>query len=138
MPPEIRAAVPEARDEVQPTYRLLLVSEHRGASEALTDHLTRHGFAIVGHESTPARAAEAARRQRPDVVLIDASVAVGWQPVVAALEGLVARGHVAVLAAYWSTEGRRAAASTGIGAALLKGVQTGELVERLRTIAGAA
>lgn len=126
------------RANLVPTYRLLLVSEHRGASEALTTHLTRHGFVIVGHESNPGRAADAARRERPDVVLIDASVAAGWQAVVGALEGLVARGHMAVLAAYWSSDARRAAASSGIGATLLKGGKTGELVERLRSLAGTA
>jgi hypothetical protein len=126
------------RANVAPTYRLLLVSEHRGASEALTTHLTRHGFAIVGHESSPGRAADAARRERPDVVLLDASVAAGWQAVVAAMEGLVARGHVAVLSAYWSSDARRSAASSGIGATLLKGGKTGELVERLRSLAAAA
>ena len=134
--PDGRGAI--VRANLVPTYRLLLVSEHRGASEALTTHLTRHGFVIVGHESSPSRAADAARRERPDVVLIDASVAAGWQAVVGALEGLVARGHVAVLAAYWSSDARRAAGSSGIGATLLKGGKTGELVERLRSLAGTA
>ena len=118
--------------------RLLLVSDHRAASDALGKHLAHHGFTIVGRESSPAGAADSARREGPDVVLIDAAVRGGWQPVVGALDGVVARDHIAVLAAYWSTDARRAASRTGIGAMLLKRVEGVELVNRLRALGGAA
>jgi DNA-binding NarL/FixJ family response regulator len=118
--------------------RLLLVSDHRAASDALGTHLSHHGFTIVAHEGGPTEAAEAARREHPDVVLIDAAVRGGWQEVVAALGDLVPRGHIAVLAAYWSTDARRAATRTGIGATLLKRVEGVELVNRLRALGGAA
>ncbi len=121
-----------------PSYRVLLVSDHRAAAEALRAHLARHGFAVVAHETNADGAAAAARRDRPHLVLVDAAVPGGWQPVVTALDGLIARRHVAVLAAYWSIDARRAAAATGIGAMLLKRVDGVELIERLRSLAGAA
>lgn len=121
-----------------PPCRLLLVSDQRAASEALGTHLAHHGFTIVAHEREPAAAADAARRERPDVVLIDAAVRGGWQDVVAALADEVPRSHIAVLAAYWSTDARRAATRTGIGATLLKRVEGIELINRLRALGGVA
>ncbi|HEY6056547.1 MAG TPA: hypothetical protein VIV06_00870 [Candidatus Limnocylindrales bacterium] len=117
--------------------RLLLVTRH-GAADALIAHLSRHGFEICGVVTTPTGAAEAARLGRPDVVLIDAAVRAGWEAVASALDGLVARGHVAVLAAYWSGEARQNAAALGIGATLLKRVGGPELIDRLRSLAAPA
>lgn len=114
--------------------RILLVSDHRASSEALGGHLARHGFTIVGRESGARAAGEAARREGPDVVLIDSAVRDGWQEVVRHLDA-VPKDHIAVLAAYWSTDARRAAASSGIGATLLKRVEGAELVNRLRALA---
>ncbi len=131
-----RDAHPYDRDHAP--CRLLLVSDHRAASDALGTHLSHHGFTIVAHETAPAAAADAARREHPDVVLIDAAVHGGWQEVVAALGESVPRDHIAVLAAYWSTDARRAATRTGIGATLLKRVEGAELVNRLRALGGAA
>jgi DNA-binding NarL/FixJ family response regulator len=127
--PYDRAAVP---------CRLLLVSDRQAASEALRTHLAHHGFTIVAHEGSATGAADAACREHPDVVLIDAAVPGGWQDVVAALDDLVPRDHIAVLAAYWSTDARRAATRTGIGATLLKRVEGVELVNRLRAVGGVA
>lgn len=118
-----------------PPCRLLLVSDHRAAAEALRAHLAHHGFTIVARETTPVGAADSASRERPDVVLIDAAVRGGWQPVVSALDEIVAREHIAVLAAYWGTDARRAATRSGIGAMLLKRVEGVELVDRLRALA---
>lgn len=118
--------------------RLLLVSDQLSASEVLGTHLAHHGFTIVAHESEAVAAAAAARREHPDVVLIDAAVHGGWQDVVAALADEVPRNHIAVLAAYWSTDARRAATRTGIGATLLKRVEGVELINRLRALGGVA
>lgn len=123
-------------DRAAPPCRLLLVSDRRAASEALRVHLAYHGFDIVAHESSASAAGEAARREQPDVILIDASVPGGWQPIVTALDDVVPMQRIAVLAAYWSTEARRAANRTGIGATLLKRVEGVELMERLRSLAG--
>ena len=114
--------------------RVLLVADHRGATAALGAHLRHHGFAVVGLEAAPAAARAAAARERPDVVLIDASVEGGWQAVVRALDA-VSPCRVAVLAAYWGSDARRDAAEAGIGATLLKQVSGGELVARLRALA---
>lgn len=113
--------------------RILLVSDHRGASEALGAHLAHHGFTLVAHESSAQSAEVAARRERPDVVLIDAAVHGGWERIVSALDS-VPPGRIAVLAAYWGVASRQAAAATGIGAVLLKRVQGRELVTRLREL----
>jgi DNA-binding NarL/FixJ family response regulator len=118
--------------------RLLLVSDRQAASETLRTHLAHHRFTIVAHEGSAAGAADAAGREHPDVVLIDAAVPGGWQDVVAALDDLIPRDHIAVLAAYWSTDARRAASRTGIGATLLKRVEGVELVNRLRALGGVA
>lgn len=128
-----RASLPY--DDAAPACRLLLVSDHRAASEALRVHLAHHGFSIVAHARSAGGAADAVRGECPDVVLIDAAVLGGWQEVVAALDGLVAKDHIAVLAAYWSTDARRAATRTGIGATLLKRVEGAELANRLRALA---
>jgi len=125
-------------DRSGPPCRLLLVSDRRAPSEALRVHLAYHGFEILAHESSAPGAAEAARREQPDVVLIDAAVPGGWQPIVAALEGITPHERIAVLAAYWSSEGREAARRSGIGATLLKRVEGAELVTRLRSLAGLA
>ncbi len=125
-------------DRLAPACRLLLVSDRRAASEALSAHLAHHAFTIVAHEASAAGAAEAARRERPDVVLIDAAVPCGWQDVVAALDQVIPKSQIAVLAAYWSTDARRAATRTGIGATLLKRVEGPELVNRLRALGGVA
>lgn len=125
-------------DRSGPPCRLLLVSDRRASSEALRVHLAYHGFDIVAHESSAAGVGEAARRERPDVILIDASVPGGWQPIVTALDDVVPRERIAVLSAYWSTEARLAASQTGIGATLLKRVEGAELVTRLRSLAGLA
>lgn len=114
--------------------RLLLVSDHRASSDALGTHLSHHGFTIVGREPSARAAGEAARREHPDVVLIDAAVHEGWQEVVRSLDA-IPKDHIAVLAAYWSTDARRAAAASGIGATLLKRVEGAELVNRLRALA---
>jgi len=125
-------------DRAAPPCRLLLVSGHRAGSEALLAHLAHHGFAIVAHETNAAEAAEKARSERPDVVLIDAAVPGGWQAVVSALDGLTPRDHIAVLAAYWGEAARLAASRTGIGATLLMRVEGVELVNRLRALGGVA
>ncbi len=125
-------------DDSSTPCRLLLVGDHREASEALRTHLAHHGFTIVAHETSAAGAAVAARRQPPDVVLIDAAVSGGWQDVVVALDDIVPHDRIAVLAAYWSTNARRAATRTGIGATLLKRVEGVELVHRLRMLGGVA
>lgn len=145
-PMSLRPAVPRPDDRAMPLpgscpavpgdapCRVLLVADHRGATTALGAHLRHHGFAVVGLEAAPAAVRAAAAREHPDVVLIDAAVAGGWQAVVRALDS-VAPCRVAVLAAYWGSDARRDAAAAGIGATLLKQVSGGELVASLRALA---
>jgi DNA-binding NarL/FixJ family response regulator len=80
-------------DSQIPPRRLLIVSQHRAATEALCDHLSRHGF-IVAQASCESAAREAASA-RPDVVLLDADVAGGWRPMAAALRDLVPAERIA-------------------------------------------
>ncbi len=118
-------------DPDAPRRRLLLVSDDVISAEALRAHLTRHGFLLC--EANSARmAAVAAREVTPDVVLVDAAIHGGWQGVLRSLEGLIPRHKIVVLAAYWSTEARRAAEDAGIGGILLKQVEGEALAERLR------
>lgn len=116
------------------SFRILLVGAAPNATAALATHLAHHGFTVVGRESSAAAAAAAVRREHPDVVLIDAAVRDGWQAVVRALDATPVE-RIAVLAAYWSTDARRAAAATGIGATLLKRVEGADLIDRLRALA---
>jgi DNA-binding NarL/FixJ family response regulator len=120
-----------------PRRRLLVVSDDVASSEAL--RASRAGSHLPGNS---ARAAvNAARETDPNAVLVDAAVHGGWQHVVHALDPLVPRRRVAVLAAYWSTDARRAAEQTGIGGILLKQIEGEALVTRLRELgddAGAA
>jgi DNA-binding NarL/FixJ family response regulator len=115
-----------------PARRLLIVSQHRAATEALCDHLSRHGF-IVAQASCEAAAREAASA-RPDVVLLDADVAGGWKPMVAALKGLVPEERIAVLAAYWHADEQREAIASGIGGTLLKHLDGSALARQLRAM----
>jgi DNA-binding response OmpR family regulator len=117
--------------------RLLVVADDVASAEALREHLGRHGFAVA-QATSPRAAARAARELAPDVVLVDAAVRGGWRDVVLALDGLVDRRRVAVLAAYWSAEARHAAREFGIGETLLKQLEGPILVHRLRRLAETA
>jgi len=112
--------------------RLLIVSQHPAATEALSDHLSRHGF-IVAHASCETAAREAAA-DRPDVVLLDADVAGGWRPMVACLRDLIPPGRIAVLASYWHSDEQREAVACGIGATLLKHLDGNALARQLRAL----
>ncbi len=118
--------------------RLLLVGDDPVAAEALSAHLSRHGFLVVGRVRTADAARTAARYTEPDVVLVDSAVRDGWRTVVDALDGVLEHGRIAVLASYWDADARRDAAATGVGAVILKAMQGGTLVGRLREIAAHA
>jgi len=103
-----------------PLRRLLIVSQHRAATEALCDHLSRHGFAIVAQATSAESAARDCAASNPDVVLLDADVPGGWRPVVAALRDCIPAERIAVLASYWHADEQREAVASGIGGTLLK------------------
>lgn len=114
--------------------RLLVVADDVASAEALRAHLSRHGFSVARASSARA-AARAARELAPEVVLIDAAIHGGWRDVVLALDGLVDRRRVAVLAAYWSADAQLAARRFGIGETLLKQLEGAALVSRLQRLA---
>jgi DNA-binding response OmpR family regulator len=120
-----------------PRRRLLVVSDDVASAEALRAHLSRHGFLICLANSARA-AVNAARETDPNAVLVDAAVHGGWQTVVHALDPYLSRRRIAVLAAYWSTDARRAAEQAGIGGILLKQIEGEVLVSRLRELGDAA
>ncbi len=119
-------------DSQIPLRRLLIVSQHRAATEALCDHLSRHGF-IVAQASCESAAREAATA-RPDVVLLDADVAGGWRPMAAALRDLIPAERIAVLASYWHADEQREAVASGIGGTLLKHLDGSALARQLRAL----
>jgi pyruvate-ferredoxin/flavodoxin oxidoreductase len=119
-------------DSQIPLRRLLIVSQHRAATEALCDHLSRHGF-IVAQASCESAARQAATA-RPDVVLLDADVAGGWRPMVAALRDLIPTERIAVLASYWHADEQREAVASGIGGTLLKHLDGSALARQLRAL----
>ncbi len=119
-------------DSQIPLRRLLIVSQHRAATEALCDHLSRHGF-IVAQAACESAAREAAAA-RPDVVLLDADVTGGWRPIVAALRDLIPPERIAVLASYWHADEQREAAASGIGGTLLKHLDGSALARQLRAL----
>ncbi len=116
-----------------PQRRVLVVTHHRAAAEALCDHLSRHGFTIA-LAATPESAAREAAAARPDLGLIDADVPGGWKPVVEALADLVPPGRIAVLASYWHADEQREAVASGIGVTLLKHLDGSALARRLRAL----
>lgn len=115
--------------------KLLLVSDHRVASDALTEYLSRHGFEVVARATTPAEAAAAVHASAIDVVLVDGDVAAGWRSVVRAVGDPPQRRHIAVLAAYWDQQARLDAQRCGVGATLLKRVAGSCLAGQLRALA---
>ena len=121
-------------DTPVPSKRLLIVSQHRAATEALCDHLSRHGFVIVAQATSADSAAREALSVRPDVVLLDADVPGGWPPVVAALRDLIPAERIAVLASYWHAEEQREAVASGIGGTLLKHLDGSALARQLRAL----
>jgi len=121
-------------DPQLPSRRLLIVSQHRAATEALCDHLSRHGFTIVAQATSAESAARESASVRPDVVLLDADVPGGWRPVVAALRDLIPAERIAVLASYWHTEEQREAVASGIGGTLLKHLDGSALARQLRAL----
>ena len=120
-------------DSNLPLRRLLIVSQHRGATEALSDHLSRHGFVIVAH-ATAESAARDCEASNPDVVLLDADVPGGWRPVVAALRDCISPERIAVLASYWHADEQREAVASGIGGTLLKHLDGSALARQLRAL----
>lgn len=122
---------------VEDRWRLLVVADDVASAEALRVHLSRHGFAVA-RASSPRAAARAARELAPDVVLVDAAIKGGWRDVVLALDGLVDRSRIAVLAAYWSADAQVAAREFGIGETLLKQLEGPVLVRRLERLAAPA
>ena len=121
-------------DHPVPSKRLLIVSQHRAATEALCDHLSRHGFTIVAQATSAESAAREACAVRPDVVLLDADVPGGWPPVVAALRDLIPAERIAVLASYWHADEQREAVASGIGGTLLKHLDGNALARQLRAL----
>jgi DNA-binding NarL/FixJ family response regulator len=124
-------------DTTLPLRRLLIVSQHRAATEALSDHLSRHGFAIVAQATCAESAAREAAIANPDVVLLDADVPGGWRPVVAALRDCIPAAKIAVLASYWHTDEQREAVASGIGGTLLKHLDGSALARQLRELSDA-
>ena len=117
-----------------PLRRLLIVSQHRAATEALCDHLSRHGFAIVAQATSAESAARDCAASNPDVVLLDADVPGGWRPVVAALRDCIPAERIAVLASYWHADEQREAVASGIGGTLLKHLDGSALARQLRAL----
>lgn len=113
--------------------RLLLVSSDVRAAEALRVHLERYGF-VVCNAVNAATAEAVIGELRPDLVLIDAAVTQGWREVVRALNGEFPRARMAILAGYWSTAARQAAAEAGIGGIFLKQMEGRRLADRLRAL----
>jgi DNA-binding NarL/FixJ family response regulator len=118
--------------------RLLIVSDHLAASDALAAHLGRHGFVVVGEVRSARSAALAARTCDPDLVLVDGALRGGWRAVAEALDGVVPRSRIVVLEAYLGADEARNARDAGIGATILKHVEGGSLASRLRAIGGLA
>ena len=121
-------------DSDLPLRRLLIVSQHRAATEALCDHLSRHGFTIVAQATCAETAAREAEASCPDVVLLDADVPGGWRPVVAALRDRIPAERIAVLASYWHADEQREAVASGIGGTLLKHLDGSALARQLRAL----
>jgi pyruvate-ferredoxin/flavodoxin oxidoreductase len=121
-------------DSDLPLRRLLIVSQHRAATEALCDHLSRHGFTIVAQATCAETAAREAETSCPDVVLLDADVPGGWRPVVAALRDRIPAERIAVLASYWHADEQREAVASGIGGTLLKHLDGSALARQLRAL----
>ena len=119
-----------------PARRLLIVSDHVGSSDALAAHLTRHGFAVVGEVRSAPSAAMAARTCEPDLVIVDGALRGGWRAVADALDGVLPRTRIVVLAAYLGADEAKEARAAGIGATILKHVEGGSLASRLRAIGG--
>jgi DNA-binding NarL/FixJ family response regulator len=115
--------------------RVLLISDHVAAGDALAGYLVRNGFDVVGRASNPATAAAVARATPVDVALIDGDLAGGWRSVVQALADPLGRGHIAVLSSYWGQRERSDARRCGIGAALLKRISGPGLAGELRALA---
>ncbi len=114
--------------------RLLLVSDHRTAGDALAGYLARHGFEVVARASNAEQAAAAARATLLDVALVDGDLAAGWTSVVQALAEPLGRSRIAVLSSYWGQQKRSDARRCGIGAALLKRVAGPILARQLRAL----
>ncbi len=123
----------EPRDPRRP--RLLLVSDHRAAGDALAEYLTLHGFDVVARASNASDAACAARETAIDVALVDGDLSAGWTTVVRLLADNLGRNRIAVLSSYWGERERRDARECGVGATLLKRIAGPILAGQLRALA---
>jgi CheY-like chemotaxis protein len=112
--------------------RILVADDEAFFAEALAAMLHEEGFVVVGVVSDGARAVEAARALRPDVVLMDMKMPV-MDGIEAARRIVTERPltQVLMLSAYEDTALREAAA-TGVYCYLVKGCRPELLIDMVR------
>jgi response regulator NasT len=135
MPTPSPSATPSATPSPseRPPGRILVADDEAFFAEALAAMLHEEGFDVVSVVSDGARAIEAARALRPDVVLMDMKM-----PVMDGIEAarrIVSEQpliQVLMLSAYEDTALREEAAATGVYCYLVKGCRPELLIDMVR------
>jgi len=132
--PLVGTAAPADKREV--TERILLVDDHPLTRDALSALLAQQGFEVVGDAASGEEAIEAAKRLKPDLVLLDLTMP--------GMDGLTAlprireeapEAEVVVLTASDAEENLLGAIRAGAAGYLLKTEPPERLVEFLRGVA---
>lgn len=119
----------------RPPIRVGLIEDHHLVREGLRLVLTQSGMEVVGESESVADAFELVERHRPDVILLDVSLADGDG--VSLLRELHARSpqvHVVVLTMHRDAETVRQALLAGADGYVIKGAHSGELVEAIKAV----
>lgn len=116
--------------------RVLIADDHSRIREALREDLERGGLEICAEVETAAEAISAARRERPEVCLLDVHMPGDGIAAARAIRQALPAAKVILITATPDEEGALAAASAGAHGYLAKDVNPRRLPEIVRAVAG--
>lgn len=119
-----------------PSLRVLIADDHLRIRSALREDLQRGGLEICAEAGTGAEALAAARRERPDVCLLDVHMPGDGLTTATAIRQALPATKVVLITAAPDEEGALAAARAGAQGYLAKDVNPRKLPQIIRAVAG--
>lgn len=118
------------------SLRVLIADDHPWFRDALREDLERGGLEICAEAGTGAEAIAAARRERPEVCLLDVHMPDGGVAAATAIRQALPATKVILITATPDEEGALAAARAGAQGYLAKDVNPRRLPQIVRAVAG--
>lgn len=119
-----------------PSLRVLIADDHSRMRGALREDLERGGLEICAEAGTGAEALAAARRERPEVCLLDVHMPGDGLAAATAIRRALPATKVILMTATPDEEGALAAARAGAEGYLAKDVNPRRLPQIVRAVAG--